>query len=107
MGPVIPARSLVGTGVAMWRCWTSGQFSLFRQLDMVVLGTSFQSTPTQLNSIQPEITDAGVNTSMSASLCSHFLKNIINCPSTVYSLCVARVIAILLAVGVALDFVNL
>jgi len=28
----------------------------------------------QLNSTQPEITDAGVNTSMSASLCSYFFK---------------------------------
>jgi len=34
---------------------------------------------TQLNSTQPEITDAGVNTSKSASLCSYyFKKNIIN-----------------------------
>jgi len=30
--------------------------------------------PTQLSSTQPEITDAGINTSMSASLFSHFLK---------------------------------
>jgi len=45
----------------------------------VCLSVTIWQMTTQLNSTQPEITDAGVNTFMSASLCSYFFKkNIIS-----------------------------
>jgi len=50
--------------------------SMARRIEYITLVYGHSS---QLNSTQPEITDAGVNTSMSASLCTYFLrKNIIN-----------------------------